>query len=1321
MSATSSKPLPSSPTRATDASAKPRPKLLAALRNCTQDSSESETDSDNGASPSASEDELTISVASARPLTPTQPRPDASRANDDDDESDGQDAYEIMKKRLAANNKSTTKQDVSQEAPKSRPIIAATIESSEDEDTIPVRANARKPTVRPTKTASPQAHTSPSQRTPSRRCSPGLFVTPGPSPARKQSPKSAEAGSDSDDAPPIHHADLQERIRRVREERLAKQQEEGAQQTKRNKLARQRADQDAGSDTDGESGRRLTQHAKPTRRAGKKAMEAMARDQQRISRNMQLTHQAKTKKRFTTQDLFKRFNYQAPTMQGAALPTPEPSSALQSSDAEANTTANANQLNDTPPTSPPQQEDVLDKDSVSTVPSAPTAMVHEHHDAETPRPTRVDKGKGRASEFQHLPVHPWMQQAEPATVRHAVVDTKASEDAMVELSDSDDDLDVERPKHRFPVLDRNLPKKEHEAASLVRLRALAQLVKSPRKSRKGQRTVTRGEMEFSLVQKARQQTAKAREERIADLRRRGHNIETEEENEKRQVEIDDMVARLEKQRQEDLKLAKLERKEAKTNGEALDDLLSSDEEDGEYVGSDEEDANRGDAEEEAEGEVELSGSDNEQIEDDGEEKGASVADKSESLIDEMADEDDELEETSQMQPVEEDVDMEDDDMSMPVRRQRTVRARNRVIDDDDESDTEAPKTASPTQQKTHLDAMAAFGFGNADAGPGLTQMFAGTMAELEAGSQPSAAAETEQNSLDFLRSLPETQPLANFSQASDFVVPNSQSMMSPVKQSQAGAESQFSLGISQVVKTSPAFPRTQLEDFEPTQDAGFSFSRSPAGLVPPPSTADTVTMSIAESPIKQKKGKLQRGRREAPVELSDVEEDLVDVEEKSEEDEMSEDDIQRPPKPSKDAFQKMQQAAKRAQAVEEFNKKNSMAREAVMEQAEESEDEYAGLGGASDDEEGEEDEDLKDMIDHNDVKVDERQIAAFYADKAKKDDEKHLAELYRKMQSKGGLRGHGAGYNGFDMSDSEDEAEMRQRRKRAAFQKQTNALLQDQKVRALADDDKKKAFFNTLADFADEGDYDFLAVPENETQTSDSQSQERPNGTQGDDDDDNVTVPDSQVDSLAPVNSLKRKVPDSQSQKENRPPPYMRRTAASDSLTRRPLTDEDIEHSIKELLDDPRVMVPDSQLSDAEDETIATHAPAITGRKPIIDRLSLSRQSTLAESADANLAFHAPSRGAAAPGFRVPSLIRQATSSLSVSSERSTGARAKESGVRRGGTGRSNIHAQAREAERRALLDKKEGKRKEALRRKAEGGRKAGMRSVLGDLGGGFE
>lgn len=241
-------------------------------------------------------------------------------------------------------------------------------------------------------------------------------------------------------------------------------------------------------------------------------------------------------------------------------------------------------------------------------------------------------------------------------------------------------------------------------------------------------------------------------------------------------------------------------------------------------------------------------------------------------------------------------------------------------------------------------------------------------------------------------------------------------------------------------------------------------------------------------------------------------------------------------------------------------------------------------------------------------------------------------------------------------------------------------------------------------------------MPEKELDTNDSQSQEN---VQGDD----IAIPDSQAQSQnlsTPNSPLKRKSQDSQ--KENRPPPHMRRTAASDSLARKPLTADDVRDSISELIEDPRVVIPDSQLSDAEDDQEAAFIPA--SRKPIIDRLTLSRQSTVDESVggDSNVAFHAVSRSAATPGFRVPSLIRQATSNLSVSSERSaSNSTPKESAVRRGGTGRSNIHAQAREAERRALLEKKEGKRKEALRKKVEGGRKQGMRSVLSDLSGGFE
>ncbi|KAF1945310.1 hypothetical protein EJ02DRAFT_369648 [Clathrospora elynae] len=1283
----SPKSTPLSPhARAIVASANPRPKLLEALRKPTTDSSESETES---------EDEASVLTAVARPPTVLRPQPDADVANEE--ESDGEGAYERMKKRFAASKNPTVPQEAQKESP-----VVATIESSEDEDEMPVRTKARKPIVRRSKTASPPASPSP-----------GLFVTPDASPIAKKQPRnSVGAASESDDSSrPFHNADLQERVHRIRAERLANTHEEADQQTKPKKAARQRGTQSSGSDTDGENGRRLTQHAKPTRRAGKKAMEAMARDQQRISRNMQLTHQAKTKKRYTTKDLFKRFGFQAPNEEVVALPTPEPSSTLASSDAE------ANHIEDTPPTSPPRQEDAPVKEPVPHVLATSTASAAEQDNSHSPMPTQVDKGKGRAPEFQHLPVHPWMKQAEPVSVQNAVVDAKKSfDDAMVELSDSDNDLQAVQPKSRFPVFDRIPTEKRTEAGSLVHLRALAQLARPPRMGKNGQKSVTLAEMEFSLAQKARQQTIKAREERMADLVHRGHPVETEEEREKRETELDDMVAQFEKQRQEDLKLGKMERKEAKDNGEVIDELPSSDEEDADYVGSGEEDANQEEMEHMAEAELELSGSEDEQMEDDEEDGEGSQADNANGLIDEMADEDDEPEDAAQMQLVDDDADMEDEDTSVPVRRQRTNRPRTRVVEDDEaESDIEAPTNASPTQQATQNDAMAAFGFGNADTGLGLTQMFAGTMADLVSGSQSADAVdpEPEQDSLDFLRGLPETQPGANFSQASDFMVPNSQSLMSPQKESQTDPETQFSLGISQLVKNSPAFSRTQLEDFELTQDAGFSFSRSPAGLVLPPSTVDTVMMPIAESPTKQKKGKLQRGRRDAAVELSDVEEDLRDVE-----DQLSEDDIQLPPKRT-DAFMKLAKAAKKQKAIEDFNKKTSMAKEAVLEQAEESEDEYAGVGGASDDDEGEEDQDLKDMIDHNDVKVDERQIAAFYAEKSKKDDDKQLAELYKKMQN-GGLRRRVGGHDGFDMSDSEDEAETRQRNKRAAFQRQTNALLKDQKVKALADDDKKKAFFKTLANYEDEDEYDFLAMaPEMDVEMDDSQSQEQ-QGNEGED----IVISDSQADSQsmpAPINPLKRKSPDSQ--KENRPPPHMRRTAASDSFTRKPISEEDIKNSVSELLDDPRIIIPDSQFED-NDEDYGEAPPGAEKRAPIIDRLTLSRTSSISEAAgeDTNLAFHAPSRAAAAPGFRVPSLIRQATSNLSITSERSaTTSASKESGVRRGGTGKSNIHAQAREAERRELLEKKEGKRKAALRKKVEGGQKRGMRSVLSDLGGGFE
>lgn len=922
-------------TRAIDASAKPRGGLLAALRKPTTASSDSSAESADEASDSER-------YASSQPTRRASPQTKPDHANGTSlphpEEDDALAAYEQMKERLAA-SKATT------EAEFKAPVAATTI-SSEDEDDVPVMKKTRRPMVRPAQSNRPSQ--SPVATPRSRRSSPGLFVTPNASPEKSRA--KSTAGSDSDEASRTSQsADLQARVRRIRAERLArkKQEEEQAQQDG-SKSSRPRAQQESGSESDGENGRRLTQQAKPTRKAGKKAMELMARDQQRISRNMQLTHQAKTKKKYGLDQLFSKFAYNAPDSVKPAnvgLLIPDASSNLASSDAE------ADQAEDTPPTSPPMQEEpsVTEVKESSLIENA----------ASTPLKA-LDKGKGRAPEFQHLPPRAWEKQIDPITVQNAQLSAqKHDEKAMVELSDSEDDIDAAKPKSRFPVFDQLPLKKQQETTAALRLRSLAQLNAAP-EPRKNAKSMTKAQLDQLLARNSREQGRKERAEKLADLRKRGIYIETEEEREKNQMEIEDMVAQFEKQRQEDLKLAKTERDEAKKNGETIDELPSSDESDGDYVGSGEEDTNEVEGEEEAD--TELSGSDDEEMEED---------DDTNDLIATEADETS----NSPGQLEDEYADMEDEVSGVPARKRTTARPRNIVMDDEDESDNEAAMPASATQQASQNEEMAAFGFGNANVGLGLTQMFAGTMANLESGSQSqSAVAEAEQDSLDFLRNLPDTQPGANFSQVSDLMVPNSQSLMSPQKDSQAGSDNHFSLGISQLIETSPAFSRTQLEDLpEPTQDAGFSFSRSPARFMPPPSTMDTVMMSIAESPIRQRKGKLHRRQRDAPVELSDDE-----AQPEAETILSEEDDIQRPPKP-RDAFTKLQIGAKKQKAVNDFNKKTSLAKDAFMEQAEESEDEYAGLGGASDDDSGDEDEETKNMIEHGEVDVDERQIAAFYA------------------------------------------------------------------------------------------------------------------------------------------------------------------------------------------------------------------------------------------------------------------------------------------------------------------------------------------------------
>ena len=886
---------------------------------------------------------------------------ETAASSGDEEEDNGQGAYERMKKRLMAST--SLQRRITEESTQNAQKPSSVAASSSDENDAPVRANrVRRPLARQERTISPSVSPAVSAR--SRQSSLGLFVTPERSPSKRHI-SNINLGDDAmEQSSPTRNADFRERVERIRAERLAKQQEE---KKRRTKTTQQQQDAEPGSNSDDEGSRRLTQQAKPTRKAGKKALEAMARDQQRLVRNMQLAHQAKTKKRYGTKDLFAKFGFNQglEDTETTGLPTPEASSVPATSDVE------AAQAQDTPPTSPPKFEDETMtgmEDSVPAVSSKESGL---------PVLAKTDKGKGRAPEFQHLPPNQMMETPPEITVQNArVAPQKPKEEVMVDL-DSDDDIEVVKPQSRFPVFDKLPARKAREHPSMLHLRHLAQLTSPGKKAPKGKKTMNMAQLQGTLYQKAREQAQKERQEKIEMLKAKGIIIETEEEREKRQMEIEDLVAQFEKEKEKDLKLAKRERELAKKEGELGDGLVSSDEDDEDYVGSGGEENPAEDLEEVEDDELELSGSDDEEADDeeDPEEdedetmEGEETADPSKMLLDTMADEDDE--ESREVITEDADNEMVDAEDTAPVRQSFANRSRKVVIDEDDEENPAQPY-GSPTQVATQDETMAAFGFGNTTTGLGLTQAFAGTMANLESDSQANQtpSQEPEQDSIDFLRSLPDSQP--NLSQNNDFIVPNSQVAGSQQEPTQDGSVPQMHLGISQLMEETTVFSQTQTSEApEPTQDAGFLLSRSPAGLAPPQSTVDTVMLAVAESPIAQRKGRLHQRRKESALVLSDVDDENVFS--------ASDDEAEAGPARTEDAFSFMNKAAKKQKKIDTFNKKTSAAREHLDEQAYESDDEYKGLGGASDDDSADDDADLEEMIDTSDVKVDERKIAALFA------------------------------------------------------------------------------------------------------------------------------------------------------------------------------------------------------------------------------------------------------------------------------------------------------------------------------------------------------
>lgn len=336
-------------------------------------------------------------------------------------------------------------------------------------------------------------------------------------------------------------------------------------------------------------------------------------------------------------------------------------------------------------------------------------------------------------------------------------------------------------------------------------------------------------------------------------------------------------------------------------------------------------------------------------------------------------------------------------------------------------------------------------------------------------------------------------------------------------------------------------------------------------------------------------------------------------------------------------------------------------------------------------------------------------------------DEKDIAKLYKDINSGMLRRNRGAE---FDLSDSDDDAQARQRRKRREFAKMRKALLENENVGKIAEDPKKLAFLRAIEDREDDDDdLDFLNRPAEESFRVEPDTQEDP---------ESQSQPAPSKTNLGKrKRSLQESVPD---KGYIRPPPAARRTQAP----KKPATLAEIRESVSFLIEEPGSInvAPDHSSSASEDESghqdenhrhPRRHRP---NPNPIIDRISLKRAESAAATSTSRLAFHDssttnPTHG----GFKVPSLLRRATTTnvsndnhgittmATATTERAAGGGEKGDFVRRGGTKKSSVNYFAREMEKSKILEGVERRRQGEREREAKG-----RKMRLGGLGtGAFE
>ncbi|TDZ41021.1 Mediator of replication checkpoint protein 1 [Colletotrichum trifolii] len=1184
-----------------------------------------------------------------------------------------------------------------------------------------------------------QRDTTPKPQSPAPQSSPGLFVTPDRQSPAKPANETAADDSDSDALPSLKkNSRFQALVERKRQERLAREAEE--EKKKAERMERQEAtnvnlfddDDDAHvSDiTDDEGGRKLSQAVRPARRAGKKAIEEMNRETQRMARNMQLAHEAKTRKKFSKADFLERFNFKSnapksdPKTTSSSRPA-TPISGLQTDtemrDAE------------TPPSSPPVANVPAAKVPETTAVSMPPAA---DEDDELPSldevfeaSKKIDKGKGKAISA------PEKSPAKEAKARRQVrikLPPVAVNNAVVEL---DDDLEItnERKARVNAVLDKIPGIKAREPKSLVALRALARLGSKDSYGKRGKKpSMNAVELQLTLQQRAREQARAERDKRLEYLRSKGVVIQTAEEREREMQEVEDIVAKARKEAEEimnrERELAKEEKRQKRKNGE-IDGFDDSDDE--EYEGSEEEAENPV--------EIDLSGSEDEDIDASEEEE----EEDGNALVDNEAGDSGSEHSDAELEIAEKTALAEsDDDLELPAKNVRRSKTARIVSDDEDEDMVEAtprpkmstqrspvaPNTKSPaapnsvlrSAKKTFIPGLPVTGA----AGLGLTQIFAGTMDD----SQAATGTAPYQSPMPDFDSLPDSNLIAN-TQPESMILDSQSGDTQRVDTQPDSAEGVYLHFTQSQVHGFDSFlrddePATQVS-VDATQDIGpMDYTPLRSRFVEAPaSTVETMALdddgeqdTVLESPL-VRRGRLRRKADVAAMQQQQQQEE--------------EEEPTQPATPEVDefgfnttAFNVMKDAAelqRKRKKAEEYNRKKSKAKEMVHEQAEESEDEYAGLGGA--DGEDSDDDDtasVKEMIDDQAGMTadDERKLAALHAERERESDEKMVDKLFHDITTGMLRRKRGADY---ELSDSDDGGEARRRMKRRQFQKMQKALFADERIKKMAEKPGSEAFLRTLEDRDSDDEMDFLNFVPDTAETEDSQSQDNSNDT--------TTVPDSQ-----PTNTRQPLAAAT-----TRPFANQRRTKDG----KKPSNIGEIRESVSSLLEDldagiiPATDPASNSDDDADDEsrprsdkenTAPTSTnPRRTTRPAVVDRLSLKRNSSSNMSTtSARLAFAMPS--SSGTSFKVPNLLRRATtnsSSFKSSSDAPTSAGGAASGsgggfgddgkIKKTASKRSGVSALARENERRAAVRENE-KRREARKWK---GAEMRVKAVGGLFGGG--